>query len=161
MTKYLQIVEILKKEIFSEQYKNGDTFPGVFAIGERFAVSHLTAVKIIKCLEGMHLVESRLGIVTFVIKDTRQFVFLSPAFGSALFFPIIRKEISELCQKNNITLKICEVPYGDSKDFAKRFMDEAQKIIALNPKGVIYLPAANVTRNIDCIVLQKTLIGKS
>ena len=99
MTKYLQIVEILKKEIFSEQYKNGDTFPGVFAIGERFAVSHLTAVKIIKCLEGMHLVESRRGIGIFVIKETRQFVFLSPAFGSALFFPIIRKEISELCQK--------------------------------------------------------------
>ena len=157
MVKYLQIVEILKKEIFSEKYKNGDVFPGVLAIGERFGVSHLTAVKIIKCLEGMHLVESLRGIGTFVAKETRQLVFLSPDFGAAVFFSIILDEISELCQKNNITLKICEVPYGDSKDFAKRFMDEAQKVIALNPKGVIYVPAANVTRNIDYISPSKDI----
>ncbi len=150
MFMYQKAVDVLKAEIASGQWKPGDSFLGVKAICARFQISHLTAVRVLECLKGLRLVESRRGAGTFIAQKRRLFGFLSPAFGLAPFFPLIRKEVSGLCQRNGITFEIHEIDHIDRADYAARLESAAHKIIEHGPSGIIYIPSANVTPFQDC-----------
>ena len=151
MFKYQKAINTLKKEISSGRWNPGDAFLGVKAVRERFKISHLTAVKVIDGLEALQLVESRRGSGTFIAKRHKSICFLSPAFGLAPFFPLIRKEISDLCQRNGISFEICEVDDIAQADFPIRFERAAHELIRSHPSGIIYLPSTNITPNQDCL----------
>lgn len=150
MFKYQKAINTLKKEISSGRWNPGDAFLGVKAVRERFKISHLTAVKVIDGLEALQLVESRRGSGTFIAKRHKSICFLSPAFGLAPFFPLIRKEISDLCQRNGITLDICEIDNIAKADYPIRLEKSAYDLIKGKPSGIVYLPSINITPVQDC-----------
>lgn len=106
---YQKAVDTLKFEIAAGRWKPGDAFPGVREVCARFHVSHLTAVKVLDGLKALRLVESRRGAGTFVAQTHRLFGFLSPSFGLAPFFPLVRREVGELCQRNAISFEVREI----------------------------------------------------
>ena len=147
MYKYQSIVNSLKQEIAAGRWQAGNAFLGVREVCERFHVSHLTAVKVLKTLEGLRLVRSKRGAGTFVAGG-RRLGFLSPAIGLAPFFSLIRNELSELCRSNGIAFDITEVDGLVRSDFPERLMQAAGEMIARMPAGLVYLPSANVTTRV-------------
>ena len=148
---YQKAIDALKAEITAgRRWKPGDTFLGVKDICARFQVSHLTAVRVLDGLKALRLVESRRGARTFVAQTHRLFGFLSPDFGLAPFFPLIRREVSGLCQQNGISFEIHEIDRIDRADYADRLEDAARALIAHGASGIIYIPSANVTPFQDC-----------
>ncbi len=148
---YQKAVDALKAEITAgRRWKPGDAFLGVKDICARFQVSHLTAVRVLDGLKALQLVESRRGAGTFVAQTRRLIGFLSPDFGLAPFFPLIRKEVSDLCQRNGITFEVHEIDHISRPDFPVRLENAAHTLVAHKPSGIIYLPAANITPFQDC-----------
>lgn len=152
MSKYQRIIEVLKEELASSQWKTGDKFLGVHDVCSRFNVSHLTAVKVLDGLVKARLVEARRGSGTFVSGLKKRICFLSPDLGLSKFYPIIRSEISELCSKNKIELDSYEVGKISSSDFSKRLTEAAETIIRSSPSGIIYLPSSAVSPYQDLVI---------
>lgn len=147
---YQKAVDTLKSEIASGRWKPGDAFPGVREIRARFRVSHLTAVKVLDGLKSLRLVESRRGAGTFVAQTHRLFGFLSPSFGLAPFFPLIRREVGELCQRNAISFEVREIDRAERADYAARLEAAARALVAHGISGLVYVPSANVASVRDC-----------
>jgi GntR family transcriptional regulator of arabinose operon len=93
--KYLHIVESLKKNLSSGQYRGGGRLPSEAELTRRFKVSRMTVVKAIQHLQKEGLVVRRVGSGTYAAPETRLeglvFGLLIPDLGQTeIFEPICR-----------------------------------------------------------------------
>lgn len=70
--KYLQLKEILKKQILSGDFSEGDRFHTQSEIANSFQVSSITAIRALDELKKEGLVERKQGIGTFVARSRRE-----------------------------------------------------------------------------------------
>ncbi|OGV49668.1 MAG: hypothetical protein A2017_07370 [Lentisphaerae bacterium GWF2_44_16] len=102
--KYLQIKNILLKEISGGRYKKGDKIPSENVLPSRFQVSKLTVVKAIEELVNEGILERIKGSGTYVAENKKQTVLSVGAFGDCPW-------IFELFEEANPDIKISKTIY--------------------------------------------------
>lgn len=116
--KYLQIKNILLKEISDGKYGKGDRIPSENVLPARFRVSKLTVIKAIEELVNENVLERIKGSGTYVTENKKQTILHIAAFGD---YPWI----FDLFEKANPDIKISRTIYThenfhdivDSDDF--------------------------------------------
>lgn len=102
--KYLQIKNILLKEISGGKYKKGDKIPSENVLPSRFQVSKLTVVKAIEELVNEGILERVKGSGTYVAENKKQIVLSIAAFRDCPW-------IFELFEEANPDIKISKTIY--------------------------------------------------
>lgn len=68
---YLQIVNLLKKDIINGKYKLGEKLPSVREISQYYKINQNTALKSYNILEEENIIEIKRGIGYFVLNDEK------------------------------------------------------------------------------------------
>ena len=142
--KYTRVYETLKRDVLSGKYSSRDPFPSVAMIIRRFAISNLTAVKVLEKLKNDGLVKSYQGRGTFVTKNatSRKIGLIVPGVACTDFFQPIVSEINQLARKEDYTLLFAEVFSMDRDERVHQVRELAAEFIKKRVAGVIYEPLA-------------------
>ena len=142
--KYTRVYETLKRDILSGKYSSRDPFPSVAMIIRRFAISNLTAVKVLEKLKNDGLVKSYQGRGTFVTNNatSRKIGLIVPGVACTDFFQPIVSEINQLARKEDYTLLFAEVFSMDREERIHQVRELAAEFIKKRVAGVIYEPLA-------------------
>jgi LacI family transcriptional regulator len=142
--KYTRVYETLKRDILSGKYSSRNPFPSVAMIIRRFAISNLTAVKVLEKLKNDGLVKSYQGRGTFVTNNatSRKIGLIVPGVACTDFFQPIVSEINQLARKEDYTLLFAEVFSMDRDERIHQVRELAAEFIKKRVAGVIYEPLA-------------------
>ena len=142
--KYTRVYETLKRDVLSGKYSSRDPFPSVAMIIRRFAISNLTAVKVLEKLKNDGLVKSYQGRGTFVTNNatSRKIGLIVPGVACTDFFQPIVSEINQLARKEDYTLLFAEVFSMDREERIHQVRELAAEFIKKRVAGVIYEPLA-------------------
>ena len=142
--KYTRVYETLKRDVLSGKYSSRDPFPSVAMIIRRFAISNLTAVKVLEKLKNDGLVKSYQGRGTFVTTNatSRKIGLIVPGVACTDFFQPIVSEINQLARKEDYTLLFAEVFSMDRDERIHQVRELAAEFIKKRVAGVIYEPLA-------------------
>lgn len=138
--KYRKICETLRGEILDGRHPCSKPFPSVVAIGRRFGVSRLTAVKVIDLLKGEGLLRSQWGRGTFVTGCSRKIGVIVPGMGYSEIFPPIISRISELAQSEGYSIILGDIPTSDPRRRAEMTRRFVETLIGEGVSGVICEP---------------------
>ncbi len=140
--KYTRVYETLKRDILSGKYSSRNPFPSVAMIIRRFAISNLTAVKVLEKLKNDGLVKSYQGRGTFVTNNatSRKIGLIVPGVAVTDFFKPIMSEINRLAHEADYELHFGEVWSGVREERTAQAMELAERFVAENFAGVIYEP---------------------
>ena len=142
--KYTRVYETLKRDILSGKYSSRNPFPSVAMIIRRFAISNLTAVKVLEKLKNDGLVKSYQGRGTFVTNNatSRKIGLIVPGVACTDFFQPIVSEINQFARKEDYTLLFAEVFSMDRDERIHQVRELAAEFIKKRVAGVIYEPLA-------------------
>ena len=142
--KYTRVYETLKRDILSGKYSSHNPFPSVAMIIRRFAISNLTAVKVLEKLKNDGLVKSYQGRGTFVTNNatSRKIGLIVPGVACTDFFQPIVSEINQLARKEDYTLLFAEVFSMDREERIHQVLELAADFVKKRVAGVIYEPLA-------------------
>ena len=136
-----EIVEALCAEIEAGKYSPASPFPSVAQIGRRFAVSHLTAVKILDALKKRGLVFSRQGSGTFVRKRPIQRIgFIVPAPAEGDFYPYLSNVASHVCGMIGHSVLFTDISTWPAADVERRLRNQVESFVSEHVTGVIFHP---------------------
>ena len=145
--KYTRVYETLKRDILSGKYSSRDPFPSVAMIIRCFAISNLTAVKVLEKLKNDGLVKSYQGRGTFVTSQgaSRQIGLIVPGVAVTDFYGPIIREINEQAHKTGYTLHFKEIFSADRQERTHQVRELVAEFVKKRVAGVIFEPLAGPT----------------
>ena len=138
--KYLRICEELRQEILDGKYASGASFPSIVALMRRFAVSRLTAVKIVNRLKDDGLLKSQWGRGTFVVGGSRKIGIIVPGMAYSEIFPPIVSRVSELAQDEGYSVILGDISTKDPSRRAALTRKFIQTLVDEGAVGVLVEP---------------------
>lgn len=140
--KYRMLVEMLKSNILSGKYGNGNPFPSVRSLIRRYGLSNTTVLHALDELVHQGLISRKQGRGTFVSNKgaSRKIGLIVPGVAYSEFFQPIVGEISHLSQEHGYMLLFGNITSNDPAirvAQAKRF---ARELVREGVAGVIYQP---------------------
>lgn len=141
--KYLHIVETLKKNLASGQYRGGVRLPSEAELTRRFKVSRMTVVKAIQQLQQEGLVVRRVGSGTYAAQEAGSeslvFGLLIPDLGQTeIFEPICRGMVrSPLARKHSLLWGHSFASAENKEEQAKQL---CQHYLEQKVSGVFFAP---------------------
>ena len=144
VSKYKEIVAILRKEMSEGRYASSSAFPSVMALMRRFGVARATIVRAVAELRHLGLVQSRPGSGTVVTRKGRA---SSGRLGLivqsyAEMFPPICRRLLSLAQEKGYLLMVGDTSAGDPAARPSNARRLAENFIRSGIAGVMYQPLA-------------------
>lgn len=142
--KHQQIFHVLKNEILSGKYREGERFPTERELVDRFGVSRPTIIHAVRDLQLEGFLDRRQGSGTFLTAEKKTlkgyFGMIIPSHGSIEIFTPICAAISTASQNDGYTLLFSNVSSPDVTEQEKRLLELCALYIQQKVAGVFLEP---------------------